>query len=366
MKIGIIGGGASGVFAAIRIKELHPDYDVTIFERNNKLIKKIYATGNGRCNFANSDPIEDAYNTEKVYPILKEFDYKEIIKYFDLIGIKSRNLDNLYYPYSLSAVTVATKLLERLEELKVEVILDCKITDYGIQNGSLDKKVIHAGNAIYVFDALIFACGGMSAPQFGSDGIIYPTLRKHKYEIENLTPSLCPIKVKENVNKIDGVRVKAKVSLLNNDKEVYSEYGEVQFRSDSLSGIVIFNIAFKINQLNLQPNNIKIKIDFVPEIKEKINHKEYDSYLNYKLASYLLKNNIDIHNALFTFKSFYGFDISQVSSGGVSLINLTSNMESKLEKNVFFIGEVVDVDAKCGGYNLMWAFASAEKVAKSL
>ena len=75
---------------------------------------------------------------------------------------------------------------------------------------------------------------------------------------------------------------------------------------------------------------------------------------------------IDIHNAVFTFKSFYNFDISQVSSGGVALSNLTPSLESKLEKNVFFIGEIVDVDAKCGGFNLMWAFASAEKVAKSL
>ena len=366
MKIGIIGGGASGVFAAIRIKELHPDYDVTIFERNNKLIKKIYATGNGRCNFANSDSIEDAYNTSDIYPILNEFNYNEIIKYFDSIGIKSRNLDNLYYPYSLSAATVAEKLLKRLEELKVKVILECKITEYGLQSGSLDKKVIHAGNNIYLFDALVFACGGMSAPQFGSDGIIYSTLRKHKYEIKNLTPSLCPIKIKENVNKIDGVRVKAKATLLSGDKEVYSEDGEVQFRSDALSGIVIFNMAFKINKLNLQPITTKIKIDFVPETKEKINKEEYYSYLNDKLALYLINNNIDIHNAVFTYKSLYSFDVSQVSSGGVSLVNLTSNMESKLEKNIFFIGELVDVDAKCGGYNLMWAFASAEKVAKSL
>ena len=167
MKIGIIGGGASGVFAAIRIKELHPNYDVVIFERNNKLLKKIYATGNGRCNFANSDPIEGAYSNVFAYPILKEFDYKEIEKYFDSIGIKSRKLDNLYYPYSLSAATVAEKMINKVNELGIEVILDFKVYSYSVE------KELMVNVKKYKFDSLIFACGGKSSPQLGTDGNIY-------------------------------------------------------------------------------------------------------------------------------------------------------------------------------------------------
>ena len=360
MKIGIIGGGASGVFAAIRIKELHPNYDVVIFERNNKLLKKIYATGNGRCNFANSDPIEGAYSKDFAYPILKEFDHNKINEYFDSIGIKSRKLDNLYYPYSLSAATVAEKLIDKINQLKIDVVLDAKIDSY---NG---QKEISVNGKKYKFDALVFACGGKSSPQFGTDGNVYSLLETHGYKIEKLSPSLCPIKTKENVNKLDGVRAKAKVTLFDKNKEVYFEDGEVQFRSDAISGIVIFNIAFMINKLNLQANATTIKIDFVPEVEKDIKKDEYNSYLNEKLSSYLIKNNIDIHNAVFTYKSFYNFDNSQVSSGGVSIKNVSSSLESKLEKGIFFIGEVLDIDAKCGGYNLMWAFASAEKVAKSL
>lgn len=360
MKIGIIGGGASGVFAAIRIKELHPNYDVVIFERNNKLLKKIYATGNGRCNFANSDPIEGAYSNVFAYPILKEFDYKEIEKYFDSIGIKSRKLDNLYYPYSLSAATVAEKMINKVNELGIEVILDFKVYSYSVE------KELMVNVKKYKFDSLIFACGGKSSPQLGTDGNIYSILESHGYNIETLSPSLCPIKVKENVNKLDGVRVKARATLFDKNKEVYSEDGEVQFRSDAISGIVIFNIAFMINKLNLQATTTTIKLDFVPEVENNIKKEEYNSYLNEKLSSYLIKNKIDIHNAIFTFKSFYNFDNSQVSSGGVSIKNVSSNLESKLEKGIFFVGEVLDIDAKCGGYNLMWAFASAEKVAKSL
>ena len=360
MKIGIIGGGASGVFAAIRIKQLHSDYDVTIFERNNKLLKKIYATGNGRCNFANSNPIEGSYNSEFAYPILKEFDYKEIDKYFDSIGIKSRKIDNLYYPYSLSAATVSEKLINKVNELGIDVVLDAKVDSYSAQ-----KEIVINGKK-YKFDSLVFACGGKSSPQFGTDGSVYALLESHGYKIEKLSPSLCPIKVKENVNKLDGVRAKAKVTLFDKNKEIYSEDGEVQFRSDALSGIVIFNIAFMINKLNLQQNTTTIKLDFVPEVEKDIKKEEYNSYLNDKLSSYLFKNNIDIHKAIFTFKSFYNFDISHVSSGGVSLEDISSNLESKKEKGIFFVGEILDIDAKCGGYNLMWAFASAEKVAKSL
>lgn len=360
MKIGIVGGGASGVFAAIRIKELHPNYDVVIFERNNKLLKKIYATGNGRCNFANSDPIEGAYSNDFAYPILKEFDHNKINEYFDSIGIKSRKLDNLFYPYSLSAATVAEKLIDKINQLKIDVVLDAKVDSYN------DQKEISVNGKKYKFDALVFACGGKSSPQFGTDGNVYSLLEVHGYKIEKLSPSLCPIKTKENVNKLDGVRAKAKVTLFDKNKEVYSEDGEVQFRSDALSGIVIFNIAFMINKLNLQTNTTTIKIDFVPEVEKDIKKEEYNSYLNEKLSSYLIKNNIDIHNTVFTYKSFYNFDISHVSSGGVSLDEISSNLESKKEKGIFFVGEVLDIDAKCGGYNLMWAFASAEKVAKSL
>ena len=150
MRIGIIGGGASGVFAAIRIKQLHPNFDVVIFERNNKLLKKIYTTGNGRCNFANSNPIEGAYNDDFAYPILKEFNYKEIEKYFDSIGIKSRKLDTLYYPYSLSAATVAEKMINKVNELGIEVVLDAKVDSY------LSNKEIVINGKKYNFDSLIF------------------------------------------------------------------------------------------------------------------------------------------------------------------------------------------------------------------
>ena len=360
MKIAIVGGGASGVFAAIRIKELHQNYDVTIFERSDKLMKKIYATGNGRCNFANSGAINCSYNDGFAYSILNEFDHLKLDAYFNSIGIKSRKIDDLYYPYSLSAATVAEKMNCRVNDLGIKVVLNSKVDAY------LSANELSVNGRKYNFDKIVFACGGKSSPQLGSDGSIFPILEEHGYRIEKLSPSLCPIKVKENVNKLDGVRAKAKVTLISKNVEVYSETGEVQFRSDAISGIVIFNMAFMINKLNLLPNETSFIIDFVPEINEKIDSIEYTSYLNDKLSSYLLKNRLDIHKVKFTYKSFYGFENSQVTSGGVSLDNVSSSLESKIEKGVYFIGEVLDIDGKCGGFNLMWAFASAEKAAKSI
>ena len=116
-----------------------------------------------------------------------------------------------------------------------------------------------------------------------------------------------------------------------------------------------------INRLE-NKNNITIHVDFVPDVKEVKN--SYSSYLNKKLASYLERNNLNIKDTIFTFKDFYSFDNSQVTSGGVSLNQVNKNLSSVIETNVYFIGEVLDVDGVCGGYNLMWAFSSANYAAK--
>ena len=123
------------------------------------------------------------------------------------------------------------------------------------------------------------------------------------------------------------------------------------------------NAAAYINRLE-NKNNITVHIDFIPDIKEV--NLSYSSYLNKKLALYLEKNHLNIKDTVFTFKDFYDYDNSHVTSGGVPLKELNKNLSSKLEPNVYFIGEVVDIDGLCGGYNLMWAFSSAHYAAKYL
>ena len=361
MKIGIIGGGASGAYLAIRIKELNPSFDVTIIEKNDKLLKKVAATGNGRCNYANLGELENKYNNSFANQILNNLKPLELINNFDRYGIHPKQIDELVYPVSLSAQTVVLMLNKKLEQLKVNICLNETVLDYERVN---DGYRIKSDKQIHVFDKIVFASGGKAYSQLGTDGALFEILRQHQYQIEPLSPSLCPIKVKENTKKISGQRVKCLVSLCNKEKLVYSEEGEVLFKDDGLSGIVVLNMSQKINTLE-DKKNVKIVLDLVPT-EEDINKETYVEYVNPKVANYLIDNNLDINKVEFTFKAFYDFNVAEVSHGGISLKEISSNLESKKEKGLYFIGEILDIDGMCGGFNLMFAFASAETVAKAI
>lgn len=353
-KIVILGGGISGIFAAIRIKESHKEDEVSVFEQNDKLLKKIYATGNGKCNFANKGTLLDKYNNESfALDIINEFDENEIVKYFNQIGIKSKSIGDLIYPYSESAETVANKLLARVQDLNIKVYLSTNVIDY-------DNSVLKTDKGLFPYDRLIIATGGKSSPKLGSNASFWPILAKHGYEFKKDNPSLCPIKTKENTKMVDGLRSKVTASLYQKDKLIHEEDGELLFKKDGLSGMVIFNMTHFINRLD-NKNSVTIHIDFAKGMDG-----DYESLVNPKIAKYLLDNKLDIHNTVFTFKDFYDYQFSQVTSGGISLDNLNKDLSSKKEPNVYFIGEIVDIDAVCGGFNIMWALSSAEKVNKSI
>ena len=360
MRIGIIGGGASGTFLAIRIKELSPSFDVTIIERNDKLMKKVAVTGNGRCNYANLGSLENKYNNKFANQIINNLKPSEIVDVFERYGIHPTKIDNLVFPISLSAQTVVLMLNKRLEELGVKICLNEKVVDYQINNNGC---LLKTDKQTHVFDRIVFSCGGKAYPQLGTDGSLFDVLRQHDYQIETLSPSLSPIKVKENTKKVSGQRVKCLVSLLYKDKLYYSEEGEVLFKDDGLSGIVILNMSQKINEL-ADKKAVKIVLDLAPNSKVKPN--QYLEFVPPKVATYLSENNLNINALTFTFKNFYDFNIAEVSHGGVSLNDVTSELQSKKENNVFFTGEILDIDGMCGGYNLMFAFASAETVAKAI
>ena len=360
MKIGVIGGGASGTFAAIRIKELNPSFDVSIIERNDKLMKKVMVTGNGRCNYANLGELKGKYNNSFANEIINNLKPTALVDIFERYGIHPTKIDNLVFPISLSAQTVVLMLNKRLEELGVKICLDEKVLDYEIKN---NQCLLKTNKQIHVFDKIVFSCGGKAYPQLGTDGSLFDILKQHGYLIETLSPSLSPIKVKENTKKISGQRVKCLVSLLYKDKLYYSEEGEVLFKDDGLSGIVILNMSQKINELD-DKTAVKIVLNLAPN--HKVKQDQYLEFVHPKVATYLTENNLSINNLVFSFKNFYDFNIAEVSHGGVSLKDINSNCQSKKENGVFFTGEVLDIDGMCGGYNLMFAFASAETVAKSI
>lgn len=361
MKIGIIGAGASGAYLAIRVKESNPSFDVTLIERNDKILKKVLVTGNGRCNYANLGDLKGKYNNELANKLLNEFKPQDIVAVFDKYGIHPTYLDELVFPTSMSAQTVVLMLNKKIEELGIKVKLNESVIDYQKKD---NKFYVKTNENEYIFDNLVISAGGCAYPQLGTDGTLLDILKKKGYKIETLSPSLSPIKTKENTKKISGQRAKGRVKLLDNNEEVYQEDGEILFKDDGISGIVILNMSARINRLN-EKKNIKLVVDLAPNSKS-IKQNQYYEYVAPKIAEYLIANNLDIHHLVFTFKDFYEYKIAEVSHGGLSLSEVNDSLESKKENGLYFTGEVLDIDGMCGGYNLMFAFASAEKVSKAL
>ena len=377
-KVIVVGGGVSGVFFSIRLKERKPDYQVIIIEHNDKLLKKLYVTGNGKCNFANKGSLEGKYyDEESALPILNEFRCEDIIEYFHSIGVESKSVGDLIYPYSESAETVANALLKRVEELNIEVHLSEDVIDY-------NDHTLYTDKGEYTFDALVVATGGNAAPQHGSNGKFLDTLEKKDFWGTGIgpQPSLCPIVTKENTHMLEGLRHKCKVSLkfqkeydyetsglhYSGDEiyrptflaSVHTEEGEVLFKEDGLSGIVIFNIAHYINIYRCY-ENAEIHLDFAPN-----RDGEYESLVHPRLAKYLRNHNLNIHDTVFHFKKFYDFKFAQVSANTFNRSNLNDDLSCSRAKDLYFIGEAAGVYAVCGGYNIMWALASAKKVADLL
>jgi len=367
MKVIVIGAGASGITAAINYKKHHLSDDVLVIEHLDKPLKKILATGNGKCNLGNANINFALYNNpDFAKKIISGYDYKS---FFESIAIETKLIDNLAYPVSESAVSVRDALLNECNKLGIKINVSENLLDYN------DTKVITDKNT-YTYDKLILACGLKSTPKLGSDGSLVNILKNHGYNISEVLPGLSPLYTKEKTKVLDGIRCKSNVKLLENNKVIFDESGEVLFKEHGLSGIVIFNLMSNISRNN--GKKLEIQIDLLPEFsKEYLNiflskhsfNEFLQAFINPKIISYLedrFNTNKEIFEAVkclkFTFDKSYGFDFSQVSVGGVDLDQVNDDFMSKIEKNVYIIGELLNIDGPCGGYNLTWAFASALRI----
>lgn len=363
MRVAVIGGGVSGSTFAINRKRNHPSDEVFIFEHSDKLLKKVLATGNGKCNIANTGEL--IYNNELATRIVNKYNYEYQNRFLDSLNIKTKLVGNLSYPMSESAVTVRNAFLKEIEKLGIKVITECNLLDYVKENNGY---LLKTNKGEYHFDEAVFSTGGKSLPKSGSDGSLVDLLVKHGYQFKEFAPALCPIYTKENTRLLDGTRVKTKVTLKSDNKIVFEECGEVLFKEKGLSGIVIFN-ASRIIAHDLK-KKYEILLDLLPDVELdeldaflRKNDKEtlLEKYLHPNLVKYFLKENKDmksIKSLRFNFDKLYGFENSQISVGGLNISEVNENLESNKEKGIFFIGEILDIDAPCGGYNLMWAIAS--------
>lgn len=375
MKILVVGAGVSGMVFSIVFKRAHPEDEITIIERMNKPLKKLCATGNGKCNFGNIEIDAHNYsNSEFVDAVLGKNIYIQETEFINSVGIKIKTIGQLSYPISESAETVVNALIKEAKQNGIKILCSTSLIDYDIKE---NIKVI-TNNGEYLCDKLVFASGGKSSPKLGSDGSVYSILEKHNYQIINLKPALCPIFTKENTDILNGIRIKANVKVNVNGRKVFEENGEVLFKEHGLSGIVIFNASRAI--AHLQCKNITISLDLLPEISadELIEYRNkndeqalLNAYIHPKIIVYIksLKNIrlIDtIKNMTFGYDKAYGYDFSQISVGGINVSEVNDFLQSKRENNVYFLGEILDVDGPCGGFNLTWAIMSAKKCAEKI
>lgn len=386
MKIGIIGGGAAGLICAINSK--NSNNEVIILERNKDCGKKILVTGNGKCNYWNSNQRLFHYESSsenEINKLINEKTEKEVLNFFDSLGVLPKLKNGYYYPNSNQALTIRDLLVE--ECLRKNIIIK---TDYLVN--SLEK----VNNKFLVnkeleFDKIVLATGSFAAPKTGSTGIGYKFLEQMGHKIIKPLPALVQLKTFKfpYLDEWKGIRTDVNLTHIDSGKIGRRELGEIQLTDYGISGICVFNLSNKIARGLEENRNQYIIIDFLPSLTkdnliEKLNQNKplkliLIGLLNQKLVQVILnKNNIKGNkfyselsknekvNLIGDIKDFNvqvigtkSFDDAQVCSGGVPLneVNLKT-MESKLVDDLYIIGELLDLTGDCGGYNLGIAWRS--------
>lgn len=387
MKVVIIGGGASGITSAITARR--KGYDVVVLEKNSSLLKKLKITGNGHCNYYNEDQDLCHYhsdNSELISMMINSVNLENVSLFFDSIGIIPRIKNGYYYPFSNQAISVCSSLI--LEAQKLGVVLD---TDVEVQEVKKSNRFqIITTNGVYEADKVIVSTGGMSYQKTGSDGFGYRELKRLGHNINLLLPGLTPLIISNPKKEWKGIRTDVSMSLLENNKLVRKESGEIQLTEDGISGICTMQLSSYISKGLYLGKDERIKINFLPFIDEdeffvfmdnrsrKMKNRTVmellEGVLNYKLISVILKkeqnliwdecNNKErefIKKNLLSYMvevvDTKSFNYSQVTLGGVSLLEVNlETMESKKVKDLYITGELLDITGDCGGYNLTIAW----------
>ena len=398
----IAGAGASGMMAAIGAKKYTKN--VLVIEKMNQPGKKILATGNGKCNYTNYNQKPEFYHSTETgfaWSVLKRFDYQDTIDMFSSIGIIPFDRDGYVYPFSGQAVSVRNILKRELERLKTEVHLEEKILGieehFNNKTGMADGYIVTTDKNKYLAKIIILATGGKASPVHGSDGDGYKFAVKFNHKISETVPALTSCLISDRFSKDwSGVRLKGRVTVYDQyDKEMASDIGELQMVANGISGIPVFQIS-RYAALELSKGNKPyiimdvMMLYSVESLKDeiKLRIKKYGEYsiadifegmLHQKLSLAVLNackispktkaseiDDKEIEKIAKKLKSWRlnvidtgDFTKAQVTCGGIATEDIDcETMESKLKRGIYFAGEVVDVDAVCGGYNLQWAWSS--------
>ena len=403
-KVAVVGAGPAGVMCAIHA--VSDDVQVVLFDKNLKLGKKLLATGNGRCNYWNSDQSLEHYHSndsQLLSDIITTEIQGKVLKFFDSLGIVPHVRDGYYYPYSNQASSIRDLLESYAKKVGVEFSFDTTVLDVYKH----DKKfVVVTKDGSEYFDDLVIATGSKASPKTGSTGDGYLFAKKFGHSIVPIYPALVQVITDGNFLKDwAGVRSFCSVSLYQDGKFIKKEVGEIQLTDYGVSGICIFNLSRDISKGIHENKKCQLLLNFLPFLDGK-NKEEIDSWfslrgqvlgdsslieflegvLPYKLLLVILKRcglsfketwnqltddekNILINMILKFSLSAMGtkdFNFSQVCSGGVPLSEVSSVLESKKVDHLYFVGELLDVDGDCGGYNLGFSFMSVMIVGEVL
>lgn len=407
-KIAVIGGGAAGMMAAIQAADAGALVD--LYERNDRVGKKLLATGNGKCNFSNLDMQKSAYYGSAVSfydSLFSVFGVSETIDFFSQHGMLIKDKNGYLYPLSEQAATVLDILRFSLEQYNVRVYTGSIVTALQLErknNGChaprdipmFNKKLqITSPAGVRTYDAVILACGGMAAPKTGSDGNGWQLAKQLGHHISTVVPALVQLRCYEDFFKtVSGVRIEAKLTLCIDGEEKNIVQGELQLTDYGISGIPVFQFSRQAAYALSDKKKVSVIIDFLPhqnaesykvlwkERWERQRGQTLEHFLtglsNKKINQLIIKlagcSAHDTADAIpaakrkiierlyrrltVSIRETNGFEQAQVSAGGIPAEELTEQLESKYIPNLFFAGEIIDMDGVCGGYNLQWAWTS--------
>ena len=390
-KVIVIGAGPAGIMAALSASK---NNEVILIERNAEIGKKLKLTGGGRCNITNDRDIEEFFekivtNKKFLYSALYTFTNTSLLDYFSSKGLEYKvEYDQKVFTKSDTADEVIEIFKRDLMESDVRIYYNTKVNDLIVENNVVKGVITEEGKKI-LSDKVIVTTGGKSYPTTGSDGSMFEILERHGHTINNFYPALIPLVIKEGfIKNLQGIAMKEVVISTTIKKKKIQRQGDMIFTHFGISGPGVLKFSSYINKL-LKDMEVKINIDFLPEVsKEELSsliRSNNKSILN-NLKQYLPQNFIkeilsmlnlnevkvselkkeDENKLIGCIKemSLTAVDIitikaAMVTSGGVSVKEINaSTMESKKIKNLFFAGEVIDIDAETGGYNLQMAFST--------
>ncbi|MGI6629630.1 MAG: NAD(P)/FAD-dependent oxidoreductase [Bacillota bacterium] len=393
----IVGGGASGIVAAISAKRMGAQ--VTILERNPRIGKKILATGNGRCNFTNINTNINCYsgkNPQFISNALSLFGVKETIEFFEKLGIAHKvEEQGKVFPMSDQASSILDVLLYELNRMEINII--CNAFVKRITRHHETFKIETENQSSYNGDAVIIATGGKAMPSTGSDGNGYRLAENFGHTITHIFPGLVQLKLEGGFFKqIEGVKFVGSAEILHQNQSIAKDRGDILFGNYGVSGPPILQISRKAGELLSQNKEPVLKISIIDSLSKedlaKLLFKRFQNskgktldfclvgLINKRLIPVILKEagfqDLKIPAAKLSspeqeriahiltdwrlkIRGTKGWTSAQITAGGINTEEINPlTMESALIPGLFFAGEIIDIDGMCGGYNLQWAWTS--------